>query len=73
MSEVPEISTGQNRSPKKAGMTALCLVSAQKDTRAGFEFFFHYQILEIKPCGLGSRIRDMEANMVNIFDFHGGC
>ena len=29
--------------------------------------------LEIKPCGLGSRIRDMEADMVNIFDLHGGC
>ena len=30
-------------------------------------------LLEIKPCGLGSRIQDMEADMVNIFDFHGGC
>ena len=30
-------------------------------------------LLEIKPCGLGSRIRDMEADMVNIFDLHGGC
>ena len=24
-------------------------------------------------CGLGSRIRDMEADMVNIFDLHGDC
>ena len=32
-----------------------------------------YVILEIKPCGLGSRIRDMEDDMVNIFDLHGGC
>ena len=30
-------------------------------------------IVEIKPCGLGSRIGDMEADMVNIFDLHGGC
>ena len=29
--------------------------------------------LEIKPCGLGSRIRDVEADMVNIFELHGGC
>ena len=26
--------------------------------------------LEIKPWGLGSRIRDVEADMVNIFDLH---
>ena len=32
-----------------------------------------YTELEIKPCGLSSRIRDMEADMVNIFDLHGGC
>ena len=32
-----------------------------------------YDVLEIKPCGLGSRIRDMEADMVNIFDLHGSC
>ena len=37
--------------------------------------FFHpnHIELEIKPCGLGSRILDMEADMVNIFDLHGGC
>ena len=33
----------------------------------------NYKILEIKPCGLGSRIRDMEADMGDIFDLHGGC
>ena len=30
-------------------------------------------VLEIKPCGLGSRIRGMEADIMNIFDLHGGC
>ena len=33
----------------------------------------NYKKLEIKPCGLGSRIQDMEADKVNIFDLHGGC
>jgi hypothetical protein len=32
-----------------------------------------YIKLESKPCGLGSRILGMEADMVNIFDLHGGC
>ena len=28
-------------------------------------YLFHYSILEIKPCGLGSSIRDMEAESYN--------
>ena len=27
-------------------------------------FFYTYVRLEIKPCGLGSRIRDMEADLI---------
>ena len=33
-------------------------------------FDLNSNVLEIKP---GSRIRDMEADMVDIFDLHGGC
>ena len=28
---------------------------------------YYYRVLEIKPCGLGSRIRDMEADIVEHF------
>ena len=30
-----------------------------------FVGYFIYEVLEIKPCGLGSRIRDMEAESHN--------
>ena len=33
----------------------------------------NFDKLDIKACGLGSRIQDMEADMVNIFDLHRGC
>ena len=49
-------------------LDAECLWMNVKDTRT---LLGNYVKLEIKPCGLGSRIRDMEADMVNIF-LHGG-
>ena len=53
---------------KPATLKVFCIVYFQNSTwtldtdqRCPVRFFSTYLKLEIKPCGLGSRIRDMEA------------
>ena len=47
--------------PLNAGMHLSTQGPLITDGRNSCKWTYHYEVLEIKPCGLGSRIRDMEA------------